>query len=80
MQCASVILSSVGGDRLYNIFQHYLIKSTIFEKKKILSIKCVILFSLQLLSDKFLIRGTNVGDIINVHRSSCKAPVIPVIL
>jgi hypothetical protein len=44
---------------LYNIFPHYLINGTIFEKKKLLNTKCVFRVSLQLLSEKFFIlRGT----------------------
>jgi len=38
--------------RLYNIFPHYLTNGTVFErKKKLLSIKCMFRFSLQLLSE-----------------------------
>ena len=38
--------------------------------------KCVFLFSLQLLSETFLILRRNQQDItINVHRYSCKVPV-----
>ena len=40
---------------LYNIFPLYLINSPIFEKKKLLNIKCVFLFALQFLSETFLI-------------------------
>ena len=44
--------------RLYKIFSLYLINVTIFEEK-LLNIKCVFWFSLQLLSETFLIaRGT----------------------
>jgi hypothetical protein len=39
--------------RLYRIFPHYLIKSTILGKK-LLNIKCVFWFSLQLFSETFL--------------------------
>jgi len=39
---------------IYNIFRHYLINGTIFEKK-LLNTKCVFWFSLQLLSETFLI-------------------------
>ena len=39
---------------LYNIFPHYLINGTIFEKK-LLNTKCVFWFSLQLFSESFLI-------------------------
>ena len=62
--------------RLYNIFPHYLINGTIFGKK-LLNIKCVFWFSLQILSETFLIlRRIQCDIIINVYRSSCKVPVI----
>jgi len=41
--------------RLYNIFRPYLINGTIFGKKKLLNVKCVFWFSLQCLSEIFLI-------------------------
>jgi hypothetical protein len=44
--------------------------------KKLLNIKCVFWFSLQLLSETFLILRIIDWDIINGHRPSCKAPVI----
>jgi hypothetical protein len=57
---------------------HCLIDGTIFEKK-VLNIKCVFLFSLQLLANTFLILKRIQRDIvINVKTSSCKVPVIPV--
>ena len=34
---------------------HYIINGTIFEKKKLLNVKCVVRFYLQILSEKFLI-------------------------
>jgi len=50
-----------------------------FRKKKILDIKCVFWFSVQRLSEIFLIlRKIQRDTIIYVHRSSCKVPVIPV--
>jgi len=56
---------------LPNIFPHYLINGRIFEKKKLLNIKCVFLFSLQRLSETFLILRGNERDIIkSVYRSS----------
>jgi hypothetical protein len=62
--------------RLYHIFPHYLINGTIFGKK-LLNIKCVFWFSVQLLSETFLIlRRIQQDIIINIHRSSCKVPVI----
>jgi hypothetical protein len=44
--------------RLYNILPHYLKNGTVFGKK-LLNIKCVIWFSLKLLSDTFLILRRN---------------------
>jgi hypothetical protein len=63
---------------LCHIFQHYLLKGTVFEKK-FLDMKYVHLFSLQVLFEIFLIlRKLQRDIIINVHRSSYKLPVIPV--
>ena len=58
--------------QFYFIFPHYLIKGMIFEKKKkALSIKCVFWFSLQLLSEEFLVlRRIQPDAIIKVHRRS----------
>ena len=53
-------------------FPHYLINGTIFEKK-LLNTRCVFWFSLQLLSETFLILRRSKRDMIkNVYRSSCK--------
>jgi hypothetical protein len=61
---------------LYHIFPHYLIYGTIFGKK-LLNIKCVFWFYLQLLSETFLFLRRNQRDIIiNVHRSSYKVPLL----
>ena len=58
------------------IFTHYLINGTIL-RKKLLYIKCVFRFSLQLLYETFLIlRRIQRDIIINVHRSSRQVPVI----
>jgi len=55
---------------LYKIFPHYLINGTI-SGKKLLNIKCVFWFSVQLLSATFLIlRRTAPDIIINVQTSS----------
>jgi hypothetical protein len=54
IQCAGAILSSVAFP-LFNSFPLYLINGTIFEKKRLLSIKCVLRVSLQLLSEVFFI-------------------------
>jgi hypothetical protein len=61
---------------LYHIFTHYLINGKILEKK-LFNIKCVFWFSLQLLSETFLIlKRIQWNIVINVHRSSCKVPLL----
>ena len=76
MQYACNLLSSVACPAL-QYFTHYLINDTIFERKKILNTKCVFWFSLQPLSETFLIlRRTELHIIKNVYWSSRKAPVI----
>ena len=61
---------------LYNIFSHYLINGTIFEKKLLIT-KCVFWFSLQRLSETFLILIRTERDMIkNVYWSSRKVPFI----
>jgi hypothetical protein len=60
---------------LYRIFPRYLINGTILGKK-LLNIKCVFWFCVQLLSETFLIpRRIQRDIIINVDRSSCKVPL-----
>jgi len=68
----------LGPAPLYKIFKHYLINDTIFEKKKkVLITKRVFWFSLQLLSETFLIlRIIERVMIKDMYRSSCKVPVI----
>ena len=56
-------------------FKRYFINGTTFGKE-LLNIKCVFLSSLQLLSEIFLILRIIRRHIINVHRPSCKVPVI----
>jgi len=63
---------------LYNNYRNYLLNDTIFRGagKKTLNTKCVIWFSLQLLSQTHFILTIIKGNfIINEHRSSCKATV-----
>ena len=56
------------------IFSHYLINGKIFAKK-LQNIKCILIFS-AFLSETCIILRTIQRDTINVHRSSCKVPVI----
>ena len=64
-ECAYVVL----GVRVYFIFPYYLINSTIFEKK-LLNIKCVLIFSTTF-SETFLITRRTERDMIkNVYWSS----------
>jgi hypothetical protein len=76
MQCACAILSSLACPALQYFptlthKRHHL-------KKKLLNTKCVFWFSLQLLSETFLMLRRNERDMIkNVYRSaSCKVPFI----
>ena len=62
--------------QLYNIFPHYLINGAVFGKR-LLIIKCVFWFSLQSLSETFLILRKNERVMIKtVYRSSCTVPAI----
>jgi hypothetical protein len=62
---------------LHHNFRHLLKNGTIFLKKKLLNIKCVFWFSLQLLFETFLILRRIKRDIvISVETSLCKVPVI----
>jgi hypothetical protein len=54
---------------LYHVFPHYLINGTIFGGKKLLNIKCVFRFSLQLLPKTFPILRRIERDIANVQVS-----------
>ena len=67
--------------RLGHILPHYLINGTIFWKKKTLNRKRMFSFSLQLLSETYLILRRNERGMIkkNVYLSSCKVSVILVI-
>ena len=63
MQCACVVLyCHLWPLWLYNIFPHYLINDMIFGKKKLQNIKCVFTFSLEVLSETFLILRTTATD------------------
>ena len=75
MRMRRIILSSLDCPALgFSTLSH---NGTIFKKKKLLKLKCVFWFSLQFLSQIFLILGRIQEDIIiNVQRSSCKVPVI----
>ena len=80
MQIASflrrVMLSSVACLALSHFSTLYH-KRHHFRGNKILNIKCVFWFSVKLLSETFPILRRSQRDIImNVHRSSCKVPVI----
>ena len=64
----------------YSIFPYYIINGTIFGEKKLLKTKCVFWFSLQLLSETFLIlKGIERDIIINVCWSSFKVTVIIIV-
>ena len=68
MPCIILSLWSV---LVYHIFPHYLINGTIF-KKKVTESKMLVLISLRILSEIFLIpRKIQRDSIINVHNSSC---------
>jgi hypothetical protein len=57
------------------IFFHIISQMARFAEKKLFNVKCEFRFSLQLLSETFLIlRRIQRDAIINVHRSSCKVP------
>ena len=62
--------------RLNNIFLHFLINDTIFEKKKILNTKCVLNFLWNLSETLLYLRRIERDMIKNVHWFSCKVPVI----
>ena len=66
MKCACAILSSVACPGLHNKFSHYLTNGTVVERK-LLNIKCLFRFSLQLLPGTFLIIRIIEKDIIKVY-------------
>jgi len=62
--------------RLFGIFPHFLINGKIFERKSFM-IKCGFWFSVQILSETFLILRRTEWDMIrSVYWSSCKVPSI----
>jgi len=75
MQCACAVLCChMWTVRLYNIFPHYLINGTIFEKKSF-SIKCVLIFSTNL-SETFFILKTTESDMSQIYtRLHAKYPL-----
>jgi hypothetical protein len=78
MQCLRAILSSVvcPAVQYFSTLSH---KRHDFRKKKLLNINFVFWFSLQLLSETFLILRRNERDVIkNIYWLSCKVFVIPV--
>ena len=74
MRLRHIVICGPSGSTLF--FPHYLINGKI-SGEKLLNTKCVFWFSLQILSETFLIvRRTERDMIKNVYRSSCKVPVI----
>jgi hypothetical protein len=50
-----IVICSLPPPPIYNIFPHYLTNGMIFKKKKLLNTKCVFWFSIEHLSETFLI-------------------------
>jgi hypothetical protein len=68
-----IVICGLSGSTI--LFRHYFVNGTIFGKR-LLNIKCVFLFSLQLLFEIILIIRTIQRDvIINVKTSSCRVAV-----
>jgi hypothetical protein len=64
MRMSHIVICGLPG--IYSIFPHYLINGTIFAtKKKLLNIKCVFWFSLQLLSETFLILKKKLSEVLS---------------
>ena len=82
VQSTCAILSSVTYPAIQKyiyIYMFYIISKTAGFFLKLLHIKCVFLFPLQLLSETFLVLRRIKSDIIeNGYWSSCREPVIPV--
>ena len=78
MQTACAILPSVAcpAVRYFSTLSH---RRHDFRKKDLLNIKCMFWFSVQILSETFLILSRTERDIIiNMYCSSCKVPVMHV--
>ena len=75
MGCACAMLSSVACSVVQNLF-HVFHKRHDFLKKKVAEHKSASRFSLQLLSETFLILRRVERDIKSVYWSSCKVPII----
>jgi hypothetical protein len=76
MRKPRILLSSVASPAVPNFFPHYLLNVTIFGRN-LWNIKCVFCFSLQFLSETFLILRRIKRDIIkNVYWSLCKVSAI----
>ena len=78
MRMRHIVICGLPGSTIFSALSD---KLTDLRKKKRLNTKCVFWFSLQLLSETFLILRRTERDIIkNLYRSSCKVPVILVLL
>ena len=76
MRRASAMLSSVAWPAL-QYYVHYIVNGTIFVVKKLLKVKRVLIFIIFFFPEiVFILQRTEPDIITNVHRSSCKVPVI----
>jgi hypothetical protein len=78
MKCAYALLYwYVWPVRLCHIFLYYLTNDTILQKENVLEYKmCVLIFSIIIFSETFLILRRTKRDIfVNVHSSPTKVPV-----
>jgi len=72
MRMRHIVICGLTRSTIFSILSH---KRHDFRKKKLLNTKCVFWFSLQLLSESFLILRKIEWDMIkNVYGSSCKVP------
>jgi len=67
MRMRHIVICGLSGSTIF--FAHYLVNDQILEKKKLLNTKCVFWFSLQLLSETFLILRRNGRDMIKIYIS-----------